>query len=81
MFKELFSGIKNIMYLLNVHYDYIKINCIYLFLDLKNLILSKLFSNTKKKMLDNITKNYSNMKAGLTVILLKVYKKAMLWLR
>lgn len=49
MFKELFSGIKNILYLLNVHYDYIKINCIYLFLDLKNLILSKLFSNMNKK--------------------------------
>jgi len=47
MFKEVFSEIKNILYLLNVHYDYIYINFIYLFLSLKNLILSKLLSNIK----------------------------------
>lgn len=47
MFKELFSGIKNILYLLNVHYDHIYINFIYLFLGLKILILSKLLSTIK----------------------------------
>lgn len=39
MFRELFSEIKNILYLLNAHYDYINTNFIYLSVGLKNLIL------------------------------------------